>query len=137
MYLKLNIMAACLFVALSLAAPTQAKDTDCKAVSRQEVTTELEAMVNDDPALRASLAQSIELGQRVNSDPRTNPVANLEDYYDFVDALVTYNPQNIDTKVHNGKIRISMDGDKYCNWNILDILSYSYFLVDRQISTDP
>ncbi|MDX1450552.1 MAG: phosphatidylserine decarboxylase, partial [Acidimicrobiia bacterium] len=70
-------------------------------------------------------------------DPATNPVATLADYYDFIDALVTYNPQNIRTETMNGKIRVAMDGKNYCNWNILDLLSYSYFLVDRQLTTDP
>jgi phosphatidylserine decarboxylase len=67
----------------------------------------------------------------------SNPVASLEDYYFFIDSLVTYDPRNIATGLGRGAIRISMDGDNYCNWNILDILAYSYFLVDRQITTDP
>ncbi len=55
----------------------------------------------------------------------------------FVDALVTYNPQNIKSGQFSGAIRISMDGKNYCNWNILDLLSYAHFLVDRQLTTDP
>ena len=137
MYLKFKLIITCLIFALTLAAETQAKDSACKAVKRQKATDKLEAMVKQDTALRNSLIESIELGQRINGDRDTNPVATLEDYYDFVDALVTYNPQNIDTQVYNGKIRISMDGDNYCNWNILDLLAYSYFLVDRQLTTDP
>jgi len=104
---------------------------DCAQQGRQPATEDLIKLVNSDRALARSLAESIAMGQRVNSDPNTNPVASLDDYYDFIDALVTYNPQNIDTGVCNGKIRISMDGANYCNWNILDLLAYSYFLVDR------
>ena len=137
MYLKVKLMVTCLFFALTLSTQTQAKDTDCKALSRQAATNQLQHLVKKDKKLRRSLIDSIELGQRINGDPETNPVASLEDYYDFVDALVTYNPQNIDTKVYHDGIRIGMDGDNYCNWNILDILAYSYFLVDRQITTDP
>jgi hypothetical protein len=37
----------------------------------------------------------------------------------------------------SGPTRISMDGKNYCNWNILDLLAYSYFLIDRQMTTDP
>lgn len=110
---------------------------DCPAVERQPATQALINLVEKDASLRELLRTSIALGQRVNNDPNTNPVATLEDYYDFVDALVTYNPQNIDTHVYNGRIRVSMDGNNYCNWNILDLLSYSYFLVDRQVTTDP
>ena len=105
--------------------------------SRQPVTKELIKMIETDDSLRKSLSISIDLGQRVNDDPKTNPVANLNDYYDFIDSLVTYNPRNINTGLKQNGVRVSMDGENYSNWNILDILAYSYFLVDRQITTDP
>jgi phosphatidylserine decarboxylase len=122
---------------MAVSGSTGALAQDCPAVERQPATEALINLVEEDASLRQSLATSIALGQRVNSDPNTNPVASLEDYFDFVDALVTYNPQNIDTHVYNGAIRVSMDGNQYCKWNILDLLAYSYFLVDRQITTDP
>lgn len=109
----------------------------CPDVSRQPATQKLIEMVSADTLLKFQLEQSIALGQRVNPDPHTNPVASLGDYYDFIDALVTYNPQNIMTGTMNGATRVSMDGKNYCEWNILDILAYSYFLVDRQLTTDP
>ncbi|MCP4664628.1 MAG: hypothetical protein GY856_55300, partial [bacterium] len=110
---------------------------ECPKPGRQPTTQALIDLVASDPDLRASLMESIALGQRVNDDPKTNPVANLEDYYYFIDSLVTYDPRDIDTGLERSGIRISMDADNYCNWNILDILAYSYFLVDRQITTDP
>lgn len=113
-----------------------AADT-CEKSERQPATRALMDLLKHDNELRDSLQESIDLGQRINKDPRTNPVASLNDYYDFIDSLVTYNPRNIDTGIGGAGIRISMDGKNYCNWNILDILSYSYFLVDRQITTDP
>ncbi len=122
--------------ALGLAAPA-ALAQDCPDPGRQAATEKLIALVASDTVLKYDLTQSIRLGQEINSDPMTNPVASLEDYYDFIDALVTYNPQNIRTDVLNGKTRVSMDGKNYCNWNILDLLAYSYFLVDRQLTTDP
>jgi phosphatidylserine decarboxylase len=109
----------------------------CDSTKRQPATRELIELVKQDRELRDSLQRSIDLGQRINSDPRSNPVVSLDDYYDFIDALTTYDPRNIDTGLGRSGIRISMDGKNYCNWNILDILSYSYFLVDRQITTDP
>ncbi len=109
----------------------------CLQPQRQPATEALMDLVASDAALRESLEESIRLGQEINDDPKTNPVASLDDYYDFVDALVTYDPRNIDTGVDRQGIRISMDGANYCNWNILDLLSYSYFLVDRQLTTDP
>ena len=138
MYLRFRTILAALIAAVAMSGPVYgAVGEACESVGRQPATQELEAMVNADAELRDSLLRSIELGQRINSDPATNPVASIEDYYDFVDALVTYNPQNIDTRTYKGRIRVSMDGDRFCNWNILDLLAYSYFLVDRQISTDP
>ncbi len=109
----------------------------CPKSERQPATLDLINMLKADSGLKYNLEQSIAMGQRVNNDPKTNPVSNLDDYYDFIDALVTYNPQNIMTGQLNGATRVSMDGKNYCNWNILDILAYSYFLVDRQLTTDP
>jgi phosphatidylserine decarboxylase len=118
--------------------PSAALATEgCPKAPRQPATEELIALVSSDSSLKHDLSESIAMGQVVNSDLMTNPVARLEDYYDFVDALVTYNPQNIMTGVFNGPVRVSMDGANYCNWNILDLLAYSYFLVDRQLTTDP
>ena len=110
---------------------------ECPKPGRQPATEALMKLVADNDALRNSLIESIALGRKVNSDPKTNPVASIADYYDFIDALVTYDPRNINTGLQYSGIRVSMDGANYCNWNILDILAYSYFLVDRQITTDP
>jgi len=118
-------------------ASTAWSEEQCPKPPRQPATLELIELVNSDSGLKYNLSQSIAMGQVVNSDKMTNPVATLDDYYDFIDALVTYNPQNIMNGQLNGAIRVSMDGSNYCNWNILDILAYSYFLVDRQLTTDP
>lgn len=114
-----------------------AGEEECPQPGRQPATEALMELVASDAALRLSLTESIALGQKINGDPRTNPVASIADYYDFIDALVTYDPRNINTGLEQSGSRVSMDGDNYCNWNILDILAYSYFLVDRQITTDP
>ena len=60
-------------------------------------------LVAADSALKSSLDESIMLGQRINSDPATNPLASLADYYDFIEALVTYNPRNIQTGKMDGE----------------------------------
>ncbi len=116
---------------------SMAQEKSCPKPERQPATKVLITMVDANANLKKSLKESIALGQRVNSDPKTNPVKSIDDYYDFIDALVTHNPRNIDTGTLNNGLRVSMDGANYCNWNILDLLSYSYFLVDRQITTDP
>lgn len=123
--------------ALLAAIATNAHAQTCSEVDRQPATETLVELVGTDTTLKYQLTQSIALGQRINPDPNTNPVAKLEDYYGFIDALTTYDPRNIMTGASRDGIRVSMDGKNYCNWNILDLLSYSYFLVDRQLTTDP
>jgi phosphatidylserine decarboxylase len=132
--LKIAVIAA---LAGMVAGGTAAWAGDCPKPGRQPATEQLIELVNSDTNLKYDLTQSIAAGQVINHDPATNPVKDLNTYYDFVDALVTYNPQNIKTGVFNGRIRVGMDGANYCNWNILDLLAYSYFLVDRQLTSDP
>jgi len=134
---SLGILESVLVAVLIAGLGAPARGQECPKLERQPATQKLMDLVASDDALRKSLMESIALGQRVNDDPKTNPVASIEDYYDFIDALVTYDPRNINTGLQNDGIRVSMDGDNYCNWNILDILAYSYFLVDQQITTDP
>jgi len=110
---------------------------ECRPVERQPITQELIALLEGDFALRNRLQASIAAAQRVNADARSNPVQSLEDYYDYIDALVTYDPRNIETGIERSGSRVSMTGDAYCNWNILDLLTYGYFLIDQQLTTDP
>ena len=130
-----------LSLTLSMGMVGEAWADACPKTERQPATKKLIKLMKEHPTIKKDLKDSIELGQSINGDPQTNPVASVDDYLDFIDALVTYDPRNIDTNVWQGKkgksTRIGMDGKNYCNWNILDILAYSYFLVDRQLTTDP
>ena len=137
MTLKLTLHTVGVAVILAVVGASDAWSQACVKPDRQPATQALIDLVDTDRDLRTSLQESIDMGQRVNGDPRSNPVVSLDDYFDFIDALVTYNPRNIETGLERDGIRISMDGKNYCNWNILDMLAYSYFLVDRQITTDP
>jgi len=134
--MKKSLICLCILI-IGSSYGSLAGEKKCSVIDRQVATIELMELVDSDPDLRISLQESIRLGQIVNPDPKTNPVASIEDYYDFIDALVTYDPRNINTGLKTEGIRISMDGKNYCNWNILDILAYSYFLVDQQITSDP
>ena len=135
---KFTLFLIALITALVGESTVLANDeVECPQPPRQPATENLIALVSSDISVANDLSQSIAMGQIVNDDPNTNPVANLADYYDFIDALVTYSPQNINTGLVDGGIRVAMDGKNYCNWNILDMLSYSFFLVDRQNTTDP
>jgi len=129
------ILGLCAALTMHVAA-AHAEDS-CPEPERQDATKKLMKMVEEDPELRRDLKESIALGQQINDDPQTNPVDDLAAYYDFVDALITYNPRNIQTGHMSDGMSVSMDGDNYCNWNILDLLAYSHFLVDRQLTTGP
>jgi len=133
-FAKWAALGAALFV---LSGPSIATADTCPDVPRQPATKALQQLLAEDHELSQSLNESIARGQEVNSDPMTNPVRSIEDYFDFIDALVTYSPQNLVSGNFNSGIRVAMDGTNYCNWNILDLLSYGYFLVDRQLTTDP
>lgn len=122
---------------VSVTLPGIASAVGCPVVPRQPATKELMQLLAEDPGLSRSLRASLVRAQEINSDPKTNPVRTIEEYFDFIDALVTYSPQNLISGNFKTGIRIGMDGANYCNWNILDLLSYSYFLVDRQLTTDP
>ena len=51
----------------------------------EEITWELIQMADHNPQLRALLEKSVDMAYRMNSDPDTNPVSDLESYYDFID----------------------------------------------------
>lgn len=128
---------SCLLFSVFLLSANGAPAMECPDVPIQDATRQLAALLAASPELSDDLATSIARGQEINPDPNTNPVRDIDSYLGFVNALLTYDPRNIDTGVLNGKTRVSMDGAKYCNWNILDLLAYSYFLVDRQLTSDP
>lgn len=136
-FVSIFLIAFSYFFATVDTALAHDEDAVCPPVPRQPATLNLIQLVSQNADVRTDLAESIAMGQIVNNNPNTNPVAGLDDYYDFIDALVTYNPQNINRGLTYNGIRVSMDGKNYCQWNILDMLSYSFFLVDRQITTDP
>ncbi len=126
-----------LVVCAAVAGASPATAQSCPEPGRQPATEALIALIDADPDLGQSLEASFALGQKIIGNPELNPVVTLQDYYDYIDALVTYNPQNIDTGVYRGEIRVSIQGKNYCRWNLLDLLTYGFFLVDRQLTTDP
>ncbi|MFC3231307.1 phosphatidylserine decarboxylase [Marinibaculum pumilum] len=130
-------MIAALGLCSTFAALPAGAET-CPPVERQPITRTLMELVQSDEAVRQDLTASLASARRINDDPATNPVDSLEAYYDLIDALVTYDPRNIPTGPQRGAgMHAGMDGANYCNWNILDLISYTYFLVDRQLTTDP
>ncbi|MBR5642007.1 MAG: phosphatidylserine decarboxylase [Firmicutes bacterium] len=59
------------------------------------ITNELIALLGADPSLKSLLEQAIAQASAINPDPDTNPAQTLEDYYAFVDRVVTAMPWEI------------------------------------------
>ena len=51
----------------------------------EDITWDLIQMAEHDPALKAMLEESVAQAYRMNPDPDTNPVSDLESYYAFLD----------------------------------------------------
>src|SRR3989338_7441641 len=59
------------------------------------ITRELINLVEKNPEIRDMLEASIAEARKINPDPKTNPVQNLLDYYDFIDTASDLIPQDI------------------------------------------
>lgn len=58
----------------------EVEDNQHKAITRELIN-----LIEENPEIGEMLEKSIAEAKRVNPDPKTNPVQNLSDYYDFID----------------------------------------------------
>jgi len=89
---------------------------------RKPITRELMTLVAKNPEIGSMLERSIAEARKINPDPKTNPVQNLQDYYNFVDRASQLIPQEV---LHNPS---SLTRDQ-----ILQSLCYFYFLVGQPV----
>ncbi|MBO6052517.1 MAG: phosphatidylserine decarboxylase [Clostridia bacterium] len=61
----------------------------------EDITWDLIQMAEHDPALKAMLEESVAQAYRMNPDPDTNPVSDLESYYAFLDRCYLCLPWEI------------------------------------------
>ena len=92
-------------------------------VQRAEITKNFISLVESDKELKDLVEKSIRLAALTNPDKKTNPVRNLEDYYDFLDWSAICMPWNI--------LKGQDISDLYrC---IDQSLDYFYFLLDQPL----
>ncbi|MEZ3117743.1 phosphatidylserine decarboxylase [Halobaculum sp. MBLA0147] len=87
-----------------------------------EVTLELLGLLERDPRAKRALEQSIDAAASANSDPDTNPVRSLDDYYRFVDRTVDLVPRDVLENPEN----LLRD-------EIQQTICYFYFLVGQEV----
>lgn len=76
------------------AAPSRTRDASPPA-AHEPITLDLIRLVSHSPELRALLEQAIAQARRMNPDPDTNPVSDLESYYAFLDRCARCMPWEI------------------------------------------
>jgi len=118
---KLNGLLALLFTAVILSACTNS-DTG-KSNDYGPAATELMALVEAQPEVKSMLISSIENAREINPDRNTNPVQNLEEYFQFVSWSETSMPWALLEKEEYPEI---FD-------NIFQSLVYFYFLIDQPL----
>ncbi|MEP1032974.1 phosphatidylserine decarboxylase [Ekhidna sp.] len=89
-----------------------------------KATTELISLVESNPELKSMLITSIQKTKEINPDRRTNPVQNLEEYYEFINWAETSMPWSMLKKE---------DYPEIYN-NILQSVIYFYFLIDQPLA---
>jgi len=90
--------------------------------NHKQITRELINLVETNPEIKNMLESSIAEAQKINPDPKTNPVQSLPEYYDFIDEASKLLPQEI-VGGPAGSVRDQM----------LQGLCYFYFLVDQPL----
>ena len=67
-------------------------DSGQKDIKYGKATEELITLLENDPDLKSLLISSISKAKEINPDRSTNPVQNLEEYYEFVTWAETSMP---------------------------------------------
>ncbi len=83
-----------------------------KASNHKQVTQDLITLLKDNPEIKTMLEASIAEAKKGNPDPKTNPVQNLADYYNYIDSAVELIPQN-ELECSNS-IGLSLMGKLFC-----------------------
>lgn len=89
----------------------------------QPITRELVTMVEHDYSLKQMLIKSIGQAKQINSDPVTNPVQTLDDYYLYIDWASLAMPWNISSELPYTKLYEQIDQS----------LDYMYYLNDQPL----
>ena len=88
--------------------------------SHEEITWELIRIVEHDPDLKRMLERSIEQAVELNPDPDTQPVKDLDSYYDFVDRCSLCMPWQISPSEGYSSLYDRIDQGMGCLYFICD-----------------
>ena len=99
-------------------------DSGQKDIKYGKATEELITLLENDPDLKSLLISSISKAKEINPDRSTNPVQNLEEYYEFVTWAETSMPWTLIKKEEYPEI---FD-------NIFQSFGAFYFLIDQPLS---
>ena len=93
-------------------AEQAATNQTAEQASRSQMATELKAMLDADPELKALVEKSIAKAAETNPDTATNPAQSIDELYDFCDWATTCLPWNVIETTQTGlyeKIDQSID----------------------------
>ncbi len=91
--------------------------------NHKAITQDLIGLIEKNPEIGNMLEMSIAKAKEINPDPKTNPVQNLSDYYNFIDSASELIPRD----VLENPSDLTRD-------QILQSICYFYFLVDQPLS---
>ena len=91
--------------------------------NHKAITQDLIGLIEKNPEIGNMLEVSIAKAKEINPDPKTNPVQNLSDYYNFIDSASELIPRD----VLGNPSDLTRD-------QILQSICYFYFLVDQPLS---
>ena len=113
LYLAIMVLAVSI-----LTISTVAMEND----NHKAITQDLIGLIEKNPEIGNMLEVSISKAKEINPDPKTNPVQNLSDYYDFIDSASELIPRD----VLENPSDLTRD-------QILQSICYFYFLVDQPL----
>ena len=90
--------------------------------NHKAITQDLIGLIEKNPEIGNMLEVSIAKAKEINPDPKTNPVQNLSDYYNFIDSASELIPRD----VLENPSDLTRD-------QILQSICYFYFLVDQPL----
>ena len=119
--MKRRIIALFLGIILALSCMACLAEAAPKLdLPRSQASVDMENYLESDPELKALMEKSIAKAREINPDPDTNPVGNLDEFYDFIDWATTCMPWNVLTDVEYPTLYNHIDQSIDYIWFLLD-----------------
>ena len=91
-----------------------------KNTKRSETSLKLKKYLEDDKDLMAMMVKSIDLAHEINPDPKTNPISNVEELYNYIDWNVSVLPCDLISTDENPTIYNKIDQSVDYIWFLFD-----------------